>query len=218
MQLIRLYISGFVWASAIAGAQTTPTQIIDRAVAAYNAAGSMAVEFDQTLHNPLTGNRSNARGTLLRKKPNLLAITFTNPANNKIIADGKNVWVYLPSSAPGQVIKLGAEDLGSLDPASQFVSNPKSRYKIESTSSGSVNGRPAQVLVLTPKSSSANTSPFTRAKIWVDDNDASIRKFEVTETSGLVRTVTVRRLSVNSPVRGTSFQFRVPKGVRVVER
>ncbi|HJQ11506.1 MAG TPA: hypothetical protein VJ840_10815, partial [Gemmatimonadaceae bacterium] len=50
--------------------------IIDRVVAAYARLNSMRAEFRQTLTNPLTGSTQTTSGVILRKKPNLLSITF----------------------------------------------------------------------------------------------------------------------------------------------
>src|SRR3954454_22976893 len=78
--------------------------IIDRAVAAYGRLTSMRAEFRQTLTNPLTGNSQTTSGVILRKKPNLLSINFDT--GDRVAADGSSLWIYLPSSAPGQVVKM----------------------------------------------------------------------------------------------------------------
>src|SRR5687768_4430895 len=87
---------------------TVPAQsagsILDRAVSAYTRLNSMRAEFRQTLTNPLTGNSQTTSGVILRKKPNLLSITFDS--GDRVAADGSTLWVYLPSSVPGQVMRM----------------------------------------------------------------------------------------------------------------
>jgi len=78
--------------------------IIDRAVAAYGRLTSMRAEFRQTLTNPLTGSTQTTTGVILRKKPNLLSIDFAS--GDRVAADGSTLWVYLPSSTPGQVMRM----------------------------------------------------------------------------------------------------------------
>src|SRR5688500_8053914 len=85
-----------------------PAAVMDRAVKRYIDMRSMSADFRQTISNPLTGMTSVSRGVLLRKDPNLLSITFSDPKGDKIVSDGSALWVYLPSSAPGQVIKMPA--------------------------------------------------------------------------------------------------------------
>ena len=84
----------------------TPEATIDRAVKAYSKVKTARASFEQTLTNPLTGNTQVARGELQQRTPGRLAITFTDPKGDRIVNDGRAVWVYTPSSAPGQVIKL----------------------------------------------------------------------------------------------------------------
>src|SRR6476659_7735440 len=106
--------------------------IIDRAVSAYARLNSMRAEFRQTLTNPLTGNSQTTSGVILRKKPNLLSINFDT--GDRVAADGSSLWVYLPSSAPGQVVKMpytGA-NASAIDPAEQFLNSPQSRFTFTS--------------------------------------------------------------------------------------
>jgi outer membrane lipoprotein carrier protein len=102
--------------------------IIDRAVAAYSRLNSMRADFRQTLTNPLTGNSQTTSGTVLRKKPNLLSITFDS--GDRVVADGSTLWAYLPSSVPGQVVRMpytGA-NASAVDPAEQFLNSPRTRF------------------------------------------------------------------------------------------
>jgi len=186
---------------------------LERAVSVYSGMRSIRAEFKQTLTNPLTGSTANTSGTLLRRKPNLLSISFTN--GDRIVADGSNLWMYLPSSVPGQVIRQSARAAATaaFDPAGEFLTAPRARYDVSAGGSSSVGGRPSHVLVLTPKSRNA---AFTKAKLWVDDADNSVRRFELTDGNGLTRLIEITRLSVNPSLPRSAFSFNPPKGVRVV--
>src|SRR5256885_8618981 len=99
--------------------------IIDRAAAAYARLNSMRAEFRQTLTNPLTGSTQTTSGVILRKKPNLLSITFDS--GDRVVADGSTLWAYLPSSVPDQVMRMpyNIAAAGSVDPADQFLNSPR---------------------------------------------------------------------------------------------
>lgn len=174
------------------------------------------VQFTQVITNPLTGNRINARGQVLRRAPDLLAITFTDPAGDKIISDGKAVWVYLPSTTPGQVMKMtpGGSEAERLDPASQLLRSPRSRFNIADGGTATVGGRATRVVLLTPK----RRETFTRAKVWIDTRNSLVRRFEVTEPSGLVRNVTLTSIQANVAVPASAFRFTPPRGVRVIDQ
>ena len=189
--------------------------IIDRAVAAYARLGSMRAEFRQTLTNPLTGSTQTTSGVILRKKPNLLSINFDS--GDRVAADGSTLWVYLPSSAPGQVVRMPYADgsTSSVDPADQFLNSPRTRFTVTSSGTATVGGRAAHIVTLVPKRS--NTE-FTSAKIWIDDNDSSIRQFDVETTNGLQRHVVITRFIANPSLSRSNFRFVLPKGAKIVDQ
>ena len=189
--------------------------IIDRAVAAYAGLNSMRAEFRQTLTNPLTGNSQTTTGVILRKKPNLLSIRFDT--GDRVAADGSTLWVYLPSSAPGQVMRMPytGSNAGSVDPADQFLNAPRTRFNVSSSGTANVGGRATHAVTLIPKRANA---PFKSAKVWIDDDDSSIRQFDVETANGLKRHVVITRFTANPVLNRSSFRFAVPKGARVVDQ
>jgi outer membrane lipoprotein carrier protein len=190
---------------------------IDRAVAAWGKVKSVRGTFEQTVTNPLINTSATSRGSYAQERPNRLSIRFSPPAMDAIVSDGNVVWVYLPSSAPGKVIKRRASE-GSvpIDLTGQFLEQPRSRYSIAAAGTKTIDGHPAHGLTLTPKPGKG--APFTTATVWVDDDDALIRDFEETETSGIVRHVHLTSIETNGPVDRAAFSFVVPRGVSVVDQ
>ena len=189
--------------------------VIDRAVAAYARLNSMRAEFRQTLTNPLTGTSQTTNGVILRKKPNLLSINFES--GDRVAADGVALWVYLPSSVPGQVVRLPytGRNAIAVDPAEQFLDSPRAKFSVTSSGSATIAGRATHAVTLTPKR--ANTG-FTNAKIWIDDTDSSIRQFDVESSNGLKRHVVITSFTANPQLPQSSFRFKVPKGAKVVDQ
>ena len=198
--------------------QASVDATITRAQLAWAKVKTLRAAFDQTIVNPITGSEMASKGTLQQRKPNKLAIAFTQPAGDRIVADGKFVWVFLQSATPGQVVKLANTDVGaaSTDLIGQFLSTPRSRYDATDAGTDKVNGRTARALILTAKS--GERLPFIRAKVWVDSADALIRQFESTVANGITRKVKITTMSPNASVQSDAFVFKVPNGVRVVER
>jgi outer membrane lipoprotein carrier protein len=189
--------------------------IIDRAVLAYAGLNSMRAEFRQTLTNPLTGNSQTTNGVILRKKPNLLSIRFDS--GDRVAADGSTLWVYLPSSVPGQVMRMPytGTNASSVDPADQFLNAPRTRFNVTSSGTASVGGRATHAVTLVPKRANA---AFTSAKVWIDDNDSSIRQFDVETANGLRRHVVIMSFTANPVLARSNFRFEVPKGAKVVDQ
>lgn len=197
-----------------AGAQSAETTI-DRAVAAYSRLNSMRAEFRQTLTNPLTGSTQTTSGEIIRRKPNLMSINFNN--GDRVAADGSSLWVYLPSSVPGQVIRMPytGGNAGSVDPADQFLDAPRTRYTIAPAGAATIGGRATRVLTLVPK---RRNDAITRAKLWIDDLDYSVRQFEVESASGLKRKVVITSFTANPRLDRSKFRFSVPRGAKVVDQ
>jgi outer membrane lipoprotein carrier protein len=203
--------------AAAARAQSADATL-DRAVDAWSRVRTARATFEQTLTNALTGSSSNARGEFQEQRPNKLSVQFTEPAGDRIVSDGRSVWVYLPSSTPGQVIKRRATDENAMpiDITGEFLDNPRVKYDVTAGGSGTVEGHPAHELLLVPKP--GRTAAFQRARVWVDDDDGLVRQFEVVDSSGLTRQIRITALEINVPVDRTAFTFTPPPGVRVVNR
>jgi outer membrane lipoprotein carrier protein len=218
-------ISHFASAAAVAVAFATipgaaaraqsADAVMDRAVAAYSHLSSMRAGFTQTLTNPLTGSTQTTSGVILRKKPNLLSIDFDS--GDRVAADGSSLWVYLPSSTPGQVMRMPAKGASAdaMDPAGEFLDSPRTRFTVASSGTATLGGRPTHAVTLVPKRANPN---FTSAKVWIDDADSSIRQFDIETANGLKRHVVITSFTANPALSRASFRFVPPKGAKVIDQ
>ena len=198
------------------GAQS-PEAILARAVAAYTAPSTISVRFSQTISNPLTGRTLATTGELSRQRPNLLSISFDGKDPDRIVADGSSLWVYLPSSAPGQVMRMPAIAAGGgmlIDPMGQILSAPAGSYDVVGAGTALVSGHATHSITLTPRS---RASMFTSATVWVDDSNGLVRQLESREQSGLVRRIVVTSYRTNVTIPRSTFDFTPPPNVRVVD-
>jgi outer membrane lipoprotein carrier protein len=189
---------------------------LDRAVAAYATVKTARISFTQTIDNSLTGTTATTQGELQQRRPSRFAVTFAEPSGDRIVSDGQWVWVYLPSTNPGQVIraKVGADGAGAPDFAAQFLEAPRTTYTVSGGSAATIDGSATHAVVLTPKSTS---SPFSKVTLWVNDGDAFLRRVETVDGSGVVRRITVTKFARNTPVDANAFVFKVPAGVKVFD-
>jgi outer membrane lipoprotein carrier protein len=215
---IQAAVVGSFVAMATPKQQSSVDGVIDKAVATYNKTKTSKGTFEQAITNPLTGSTVKAIGEFQQQRePARFSFRFVQPKGDMIVGDGKWLWVYLPSSTPGQVIKVPMTDggAGSLDLASRFFDSPKTRFTIADAGTATVAGRASHALLLKPKSS---TEPFTQAKVWIDNADGTLRQFETVEPSGITRLVTVTAVTPNAPVDAKLFSFKAPKGARIVDQ
>ena len=203
---------------AAASAPAQKPDLLDRAEAAWAKVKTARATFEQTIDNPLTGNTLVTTGEYQQQRPGKLSVKFDNPATDRIVADGRQVWLYLPSSAPGQVIRstLGSGGTGTVDLSAQFLTAPRTRYTVSTAGTQVVSGRPTHGFVLVPKATSG--APFKTATVYIDDADATIRQFEVTEQNGVRRKVRLTSFRTNVPVEAAAFVFTPPAGTRIVDR
>ena len=207
-------------APAVAGAQTASIdQTLDRALARYENVRTIRATFEQRLTNPMTGTTHIARGQTVQRRPGRIAITFTDPAGDKIVVDGKFIWVYTPSTTPGQVMRLPVGQTaggGSPDLVSELLTEPRKRFVIADAGKRTAAGRTLHGLTLTPKPDTRAADMFATATVWIDST-GTVREFSMSDGNGLVRDVRFTKLSFNTNVPAKSFVFIVPKGVRVVD-
>jgi len=201
---------------ARAAAAQTPQQIVDRAAAAYAQMRTARVTFTQTVSNPLTNRDVASAGVMIQQIPGRYRVTFTQPKGDRIISDGKTVWVYLPSTNPGQVMKLPVREGGNGVPdfTAYLLNAPKERFSLADGGATTVNGHNAHTVLLTPK---VGGIPFTKARIWVDDTNGLVRQFETTDVNGGMRRVRIESIDMNVPVEAALFTFTPPSGVKVVD-
>jgi outer membrane lipoprotein carrier protein len=190
--------------------------VLDRASTAYQSVRTLAAEFTQIVHNPMIGAPDTTRGTLYLSRPNQFAMRFTEPTGDRVVADGRYLWLFTPSTTPGQVLRSAIPERGAMGPnlIGQFVENPRERYSARYLRVEAVDDDSADVVALVPRESNL---PYHGAVIWVDRDDGHVQRIEIAETSGQRRVVILRRPRVNAGIPAAEFKFSPAKGVRVVD-
>jgi outer membrane lipoprotein carrier protein len=194
-----------------------PWPVLDHASQVYQTISTLSADFVQIVANPMIGAPDTTRGRLYQMRPSRFAMRFTDPKGDRIVADGRYLWLYTPSTTPGQVIRSRIPQYGTTGPnlIGQFVEHPRERYTARYVRADSLADGMADVVTLKPK---AGDEPYTAATIWVRRDDGLVRRLEITEASGQERTVVLANLKVNAGVPGREFAFSPPGGVRVVDQ
>jgi outer membrane lipoprotein carrier protein len=188
--------------------------VLRRASAAYENVRSLQAEFEMNFENPLLRQRLTSRGTIYQRQPDRLALRFTDPAGDLIVSDGQYFWIYYPSNNAQQVTRAPAAAAGqsAVNLQAQFVGNPVERFSHTLEGAESVGGRQAQVLTLVPR----QRAEYRSLKVWIDNRDSLVRRFEITEHNGSVRRFDLQKMQVNPAIPDAVFRFTPPDGVRVV--
>ena len=194
-----------------------PWPVLDRARTSFDTVRTLQAEFTQIINNPMLGDPDTTRGRLYQQKPSSFGMRFTEPKNDRIVADGRYLWLYTPSSTPGQVIRSAIPATGNTGPnlIGQFVERPRERYEARYVRADSIADGAVDVVALTPRD---RETPYTAATLWITRKDGFVRRIELVETSGQTRTIILRKIVVNQPINSREFKFSPPAGSQVVNQ
>lgn len=204
--LLALYLSPLL--SSLAWSQAVP---LDLSRAVEKLASVSELRFDQVITNPLTGSTSPSSGVIYRRNA-LVSVRFTSPSSDRIVCDGQHVWVYLPSTVPGQVIQLPQKGEACLmaNPSGALLSSATlSQTQTSLANHDTLLGLPAVVYSIVP---GAGTY-FSSIKVWLVSS--SVRQVEFVDLNGLVMRLSIRSTSHTRPP-SSEFRFVPPAGARVV--
>lgn len=194
-------------------AAQTPAETLDRAARTYQGLTSFSADFTQVIDDPMLGNYR-SRGRLVQAGDGRLSLRFTDPAGEQIVLDGHHVWMYLPSTEPGQVRKIPMSSLPDYFNPRSLLNQPARRFEAKSVRRDQLNGRAADIILLAPRDPNV---PFSEVTLWVDREDGLPRRLQFKERSGATRTFTFADVRANQRIPERTFTFEVPSGVRVVE-
>lgn len=214
------WIQTLVLASALPAASLTAQGTdafarLESASAVYRGAPAICAEFDQTLSVPLLGQDVKGRGKVCTKQPGLFSMRFSEPKGDVLLADGTFLWRYTPSTDPKQVLKIPmAGGPVGVDFYREFLDAPRGKYEAKIEARETVDGRPTQRIALTP----VRRTSYKSARVWIDDADALLRKVEITEENGSVRSVVLRAVDLKPALAADAFRFTPPAGAQVIAR
>jgi outer membrane lipoprotein carrier protein len=192
---------------------TAANDILTRAERTYAGVRSMEADFVQQVYVPLLNSTQNSRGKIYHRAPDRFLMRFSDPQGDVIVADGRYVWMYYPSTDERQVMRSALGDGQSVDLQREFLSNSAQKYVATRTGGETVGGRPTHALTLVPRGS----SPYRQIKVWVDTEDNLVRRFEINETNGTIRKLEMNNLRPNVTLADNLFQFTPPPGAQVYE-
>jgi outer membrane lipoprotein carrier protein len=196
---------------------TTPdaAAVLRRAEQVYSGVRSMEADFIQNVDVPLLGQSTRSQGKIFHRSPDRFLMQFSDPQGDIVVADGRHLWMFYPSVDARQVMRTTmAAAGGQVDLHREFLSNTTERYHAVLAGQESVGGRATDVIALTPRTRSG----YRQVRIWVDREDALVRRFEITEENESVRTLELRNIRRNPTLPDRLFQFTPPAGAQVFEQ
>ncbi|MGD8278355.1 MAG: outer membrane lipoprotein carrier protein LolA, partial [Gemmatimonadota bacterium] len=200
-------------AAGTATPQDSALALLRRTAARYASIRSMRATFSMETRNPLLRETVKSRGELFQRRPDRLLMRFTEPAGDVIVSDGQYIWVWYPSVDSTQVIRSAAGSVGgTVDLLAQFVGDPTKRFSWSVGPTETIDGHAAAMYTLDPLGAEA----YRQLVVWIDRDDALVRRFEVIEANGVERRVELLDVVLDADLPDSLFRFTPPPGVRVV--
>lgn len=217
MQLRRLVLGVLpttLISTSVLSAQDV-TSALNRAEIAYRGLTTLTAEFKQTLVNPMLGAPETTGGRIFLVPPSRFSMRFDEPNGDRIVADGTWLWLYAPSTVPGQVIRQSIPQSGVSSPnlIGQFVDRPLERYEVTYVGEDNVAEETVDVLRLTPLGGSLG---FRWAEIAVARSDGILRRMDLMEDSGQRRILVFSAIRTQVRIPEGELRFDVPQGTRVI--
>lgn len=188
-----------------ASAQTARQQLQDFSKSLRTA----QVTFQQTVTGPNGEKVQSSQGQLQMQSPDKFRWEYTKPNPQLIVADGKKIWIYDPDL---QQVTVKKQDALNQDNPLSALTKPElidRNYKVSELT----DKQGIRWLQLVPKI--RDNSPFDKAQLAFNNNGlASMRLFD---SLGQLSTFSFGAWQKNKSINATQFQFKVPKGVDVVE-
>lgn len=218
--IIALAAPGAASAQAGNGAAAPGTdvrRILARADSVYDALTSLRAQFEQTIDVTLLGRSRTGSGTWYQKGRGRFKMDFDDPPDDLIVADGRHLWLYYPSTHPNQVIRSTIDGnvtgAGMIDLQGRIFDEAAEGYDAELEGRETFDGHETRRVLLTP----TGESPYRHVRVWVDADSYLVRKFEIMEDNETLRTVILHDLQPNQAMPDATFSFTPPAGADVFE-
>ena len=196
-----------------------PDSLLSEARDRYESLGTLRATFRQSIEmrvfDPPRTREGN--GTWYQERPDRFRMDFADPEGDLIVADGSHLWLYYPSTHPGQVIRseLAAErarGTTAVDLQGRIFQEARLHFDASYAGRDTLDGHAVHRLLLEPRTAEA---PYREVEIWLDASSLLVRRLRLEDRSETVRTVTLDELSTGVPLADSLFRFEPPPDVEV---
>jgi len=183
--------------------------VLDGVQAYYKSAKDLTADFQQTYTYVQMGRKQKKGGRVYFKTPHRMRWDYKTPVPQVFVSDGKTLWVYQPRDA--QVFK---QDLNAsqLPVALTFMSG-QGNLRSEFQGSLKPSTGPHHIVELIPKVDEGN---YKAVILTVRKSDFSVVASTVVDPVGNLNELKFSKVRRNTGVPDRAFEFKVPKGVRVI--
>jgi outer membrane lipoprotein carrier protein len=196
-------------------AQNDPAALAAKIQQRYNGIKDFQGDFVQTYEGGVLRTKTTERGTLAIKRPGRLRFTYTKPERKEFVSDGVRLYTHLVGDK--QVIVSAAPSAEDGDVPAMFLAGRSDLARDYTPSFAPLPGAAGGLvtLKLVPKRSD---SEFESLGIGVDPKTLQIQFLTAIDRQGGRSSFTFSNLKENRGLSDKDFEFRIPRGVDVVNQ
>lgn len=188
--------------------------VIRRADRALAALETLHAGFSHHVENPILEKTTEGEGILDYRAPSSYRIAYSKPIGDLVVNDGRFVWIYLPSSQPGQVIRQLASESGVHNPLT-YLRDLRGYYDATLDGMEEIAGRRTHHLVLIPTDDRA---PFAQLEVWVDQRSGLLQRVQTRTTQSVITTYTFLDMELNTTLEDDVFVFHLPPDTEIYDQ
>ena len=166
-----------------------------------------SASFEQTLYDESGEPAQRSAGTVLLERPGRFAWEYTEPAGQRIVADGTRVWLYDPDLEQVTVNRLDERVGGT--PLVVLMGDAPIDAAFEVTALGESDG--IEWAELLPRGEAADFEA-----VYLGFAGEALAAMELRDSFGQATQIRFTDFAANPEVAPDAFEFRVPDGVDVI--
>jgi outer membrane lipoprotein carrier protein len=207
----RAVLAALVLALAAADAPDDAAKTLDAVQKRYDSVQDLRASFAQTSFSAALGKESEARGTVVVKRPGKMRWEYAKPDGRVIVLDGSAIRIWSPAEKQLQIAPLSAENVSPT--ALGFLMGQTVLRDSFDVKPVSEPGRSERGLLLHPKSDAG----FESLTLWLDPKTLQLRESTVVDLFGNRTRVRFEGIAENAGVEPASFEFATPAGADVID-
>lgn len=193
----------------------TVSDVVNSIKKNYSGLGSYQANF--TILSDKGGKKNTQTGILRFKSADKLLMEFMQPSRQKIVSDGKMMWIYIPSmnvvAEQDLMSDSGLFTSGSEAGLNRLFSKYHYRFASKNEPETMTDGSKMYTLVLKQKESRGG---YKTINLWISEN-YFIQKAEGYTSSGKKVEISLTDIKTNVDLPNGIFKFDIPATARVIK-
>jgi outer membrane lipoprotein carrier protein len=198
-------------ALSAADAGDDAAKTLDAVQKRYDAVQDLRATFSQTSFSAALGKETEARGSVVVKRPGKMRWEYTKPDGRVIVLDGNAIRIWSPEEKQLQIAALSPENVSPT--ALGFLMGQGVLRDSFDAKPVSEPGRHERGLLLHPKGDAG----FESLTLWLDPKSLQLRESVVVDLFGNRTRVRLDAIVENGGVDASAFELSAPAGADVID-